>query len=135
MRHGTKWAILGPNTIDASHRAAGTHVHFRQLFRRYPARMLDDKAMHVHHPQAAVRPSPDLYGTKPIVSGGEKLRSLFILGPASGEGAGARRELHAMNHKIDRLTHERIAAVVLTEQIIAIDAESARSRDAIGRAG
>ena len=74
------------NPINPPLVIARAHVKFCQAVWRNPARMFDDKAIHIDDPQSAVRPGADFHRTEPVVRRSQKFILLLGRRAIAGEG-------------------------------------------------
>ena len=123
------------NPVDSPLVGTRPDIESGQALGWNPARVLDDKAVHVNNPQRAVRSGPRLHRAEPVVLRGEKLVLLFVRRAIAPEGNARRFEHEPMHQVVHRLTDECIAVIVRSQQLGAINAQTARRGRAAGRAG
>ena len=97
-----------------------------QPLRRNPARVLDDKAIHIDDPQSPVWSGARLHRAKPVVPGRQKFALRFVRRAIAFEGDAVRLEHETMHEVVDRLTKEGIAVVICPQQFVAINPQPAR---------
>ena len=113
------------NAVDSPFVIPGADIEFGQPFRRNPARVLDDEAIHINDPQSPVRSGARLHRAKPIVLRAKKLALLFVRRARAAEGDAVRPEHEAMHEVMHRLTNEAVAVVICPQQIVAIKPQPA----------
>ncbi len=128
---GPELRALRVDAVDAAFVGAGADIKRLEPVGRNPARVLDDKAIHVHHPQRAVGTGERLDGAKPVVGAREKLGRDLISSTRGGEGDAARREHEAADQVMHRLADEEVLAEARAQQRVAIHAEPAGARDVV----
>ena len=121
------------DAVNSSPVITGANIECRETFRRNPARMLDDEAVHIHNPQRSVRSGARLHGTKPIVFRRKKLALPFVGRPIAFERDAFRFEREPMHEIVHRFADECVAVVIRSRQIVTIDAQSACRSRAPGR--
>src|SRR5208337_3033087 len=74
-------AISGINPINTPLLATGAEINSPLYVRGDPLGVLDDRTVHVGHPECSVGPGLHLRGPKPVVAGGQELAFGLIRSP------------------------------------------------------
>ena len=135
IAHRPQRCTFSHEPVNATHLGTGARVDLREPLRCDPARVLDEKAIHVHDVERAVRAGARLHGAEPQVRAGEKFRRLFIVRSRAREGDAIGHEHFAMHEIMHGLAGESIPPQRVAEQRVAVNAEAASRSDAPRRGG
>ena len=116
------------NAVDTAFVVPGPQV--QRLFQLVvnPLRMLDHEAVHVQHPQGAVRPGLQGRWSKPDVVRGKELRLLFVGATISKECHAVGLEDSAMNYVVHGIIDKQVSREVRAKQVVSIDHNSSQRR-------